>query len=518
MRREKRVCFLIVIFLLPVLFTYPADTVSQAMQHFREGNFSEAAEQFEKAVSVGTAGPFEQTLLGLCYIELGNFEGARFVLTRAVEQDPFLVLSHIAFGKLEFAAGNYADAYKRFSRARELDPGSEDARRGMAASLVNRGRELCRQGDIEEGRTQFMNALEVIPGYIPALQNCAVLEIEQGNYQKARRTLEQALEHAPRNIALLMLLVSVFEATGNTTKMEETLQRTVALDPPLPEPYAKLGLILLQKTENGESSSIQRVETLFEKAEALGTEEPAIYLWLAERQRSIPLTHLAVGNAVRKAGRIRLQAAQSLRGREDDQLDAETVSALKGMSDRLEHPLAILTESIELLRTLHNGTEDFEEDLAMLLDWYPHSVELKEAAGSFYESEERWGDARRMWTKVLEMDAMSYPAQYGMAKALENVGEFDQAALFYRRALGTDSSDKPLYEGLFRVYTAMGKREELLSILERHAILDSRNPLLFEYLSNLEAHMGLQERAEKHRKRADYLHNLFAESTADENN
>jgi tetratricopeptide (TPR) repeat protein len=313
-------------------------------------------------------------------------------------------------------------------------------------------------------------------------------------------------------------LVSVFEAAGNSTKTAETLQRAVALDPPLPEPYAKLGLLLLQNSRQDESTLERRVEELFKKAEELGTEEPAVYLWLAEQQRSIPLTHLAVGNAVRKAGRIRLQAAQSLGGREDEELDAETVSTLKGMSDRLEQPLAILTESIELLRTLHNGTEDFEEDLAMLLDWYPHSVELKEAAGSFYESEARWEDARRMWANVLEMDPMSYPAQYGMAKALENVDEFDQAALFYRRALGIDSSDTSLYDGLFRVYTAMGKREELLSILERHAILDSRNPLLFEHLSNLEARMGLQERDEKHRKRAEYLHNLFAESTADDRN
>jgi tetratricopeptide (TPR) repeat protein len=81
------------------------------------------------------------------------------------------------------------------------------------------------------------------------------------------------------------------------------------------------------------------------------------------------------------------------------------------------------------------------------------------------------------------------------------LGRPDEALLAYRRALDLDPRAAQHYEDLLLLYQKLGREEELLSLLREQSLRDSRNPVLFGKLAELEERLGFPEHAVAHRRR-----------------
>lgn len=490
-RRSLPAAFLLLVVLHPA---FCLDQRSFAIKLFNEGMFEQAAAVLEEALDQGKALPFDLALLGLSYLRLGRLPEAENMLERARSLDPFLAIVHLGLGNLRFEQQRFQEAYEAFNRAAEIEPHSQEAKNGMVASLINQGAEQFSAGGEKVAEEYFQQALAIDPYSVPALRNLGILELERGHPAGAASYLEKARSLAPQDAQILSLLVKAREEEGDATALMRELQRLVALQPRNSSAWAKLGLLYEQHGDDGQA------EQAFDQAEQWGTDEPYPYYWLAKRRRSIALAHLAVGKAIQQAGLFRLQAAQTVEKKQGE-LGEDELHLLKELSTRIAEPLTVLTDSLELLEELHGDPSAFRQDLMLLVDWYPHSLELKEAMAELSQRQGEWSEALSTWETVLKSHPTSIKAQAGRAKALEMLGQPDRAALAYRRALELDPRDEELYEGLFRVYRALGEERELLSLLEEQSLRDTRNPVLFGRLAALEESLGMTEEAQAHRKR-----------------
>jgi tetratricopeptide (TPR) repeat protein len=247
-------------------------------------------------------------------------------------------------------------------------------------------------------------------------------------------------------------------------------------------------------------SNMEQAEAAFVQAEQWGSSEPYPYYWLAKSRESVSLAHLAAGKAVRKAGLLRFQAAQHIQNREGD-LGEEDLEKLRELSERIGEPLRILEDSLVLLQELRDDPQAFREDLLLLNDWYPHSVELQEALAAFYQNRRNWSDALAVWEQVLGNHPSSVKALAGRARAFEQLGRLQEALPAYRRALDQDLSNEERYQDPLRIYRLLGREEELLAYLREQTLRDPRNPLLFGKLAELEESLGYEEEAAAHRRR-----------------
>ena len=492
----KRSCLAIVLFLAAVASPFPQTQSDRsfAVKLYNQGMFQQAAQVLESVLSEARADPFDRALLGLCYLRLDRPEEAETTLEQAHRQDPTLSIVHLGLGQLSFQQRRFEEAYQAFSRAEELDPQSRDAREGRVASLINRGAEHYAEGEAATAEEKFRRALELDSNSVPVLRNLAILELERGNAEQAAAHLEKARRLAPGDVKVQILLVQLREQQGDSAALMRELQRLVELQPRNPDAWAKLGILYEQH------GNAAQAEAAFVQAEQWGSGEPYPYYWLARSRGSVSLAHLAAGKAVQKAGLLRFQAAQHIQEREGD-LGEEDLERLKELSERIGEPLRILEDTLVLLRELRGDPKGFEEDLILLNDWYPHSVELQEALAAFYQDRRNWAEALAVWERVLGAHPASVKAQTGRGKAMEQLGRLEEALLAYHRALDQDPRNQERYEDLFRLYRRLKREEDLLDYLREQILRDPRNPLLFDELAELEESLGYTEEAAAHRSR-----------------
>lgn len=492
----KRSGLAIVLFFAAVASTFPQTQADRAfaVQLYNQGMFEEAARVLEAVLEQDRSEPFDQALLGLCYLRLDRPEQAETALEQAHRRDPSLSIVHLGLGQLAFQQRRFEEAYQAFSRAEQLDPQSRDAREGRVASLINRGAELFGGGDESAAEQKFRLALELDSNSVPALRNLALLELEQGNTEGAATHLEKAHSLAPADAKIQMLLVELRERQDDPEALLRELQRLVELQPRNPDAWAKLGILYEQHGNTAQA------EAAFVQAEQWGSSEPYPYYYLARSRGSVSLAHLAAGKAVQKAGLLRFQAAQHIQDREGDLGEAD-LERLKELSERIDEPLKILEDTLTLLQELRGGPRAFREDLLLLNEWYPHSVELKEALAAFYQQQGNWAGALEVWEQVLSAHPTSVKALAGRGNALEQLGRLEEALLACHRALDQDPRSEERYEDLFRLYRRLKREGELLAFLREQILRDPRNPLLFGRLADLELSLGYTEEAAAHRRR-----------------
>ena len=494
------------ILIAPALWGLDPGDGAAGISLYNQGRFQEAKELLEGVLQTGRAGTVEMAVLGMAYTRLGEHARAREILLRAKKREPWSSLVYVALGMLEFELRDYESAYQWFDLAYRIEPGSRQAREGMAASLVNRAIAVYREGRAEQAEELLLEARRIAPEAVSVLQNLSLIQQERGDLEQAAASLEQALRLEPRNPVLIVMLIRVRREQGRNTEVSELYRHLLEVQPDNAQAAAELGMLLV---EQGQPDAAERA---FRKAESLDTEEPYPYLYLARlsRQRGEPASvvisrlHSAIGKAVRKSGMIQMQAAGTIREREG-QLGPEELQALQRLSALAEEPRGILAEALALLADSHESTEDHEQDLRRLSSWYPHSLELRGAVGRLLESEERFEDAREHWRRILEEFPTAIEAHLGLARSLEGLEKAAEAKIAYRRARDLDPENPEIYRALHRLYEAAGREQALLEWYGELYARERTNVALLEAWADLEERLGYPEQAARHRLRAREL-------------
>lgn len=465
---------------------------SKARLLFQQKNFTGAAAILERIQRSGHPTGADFILLGLCYTELHELDKAEGVLALAAAVSPPSAALLDARGNLAFARKRYADAVDLFREARRLDPRDADARAGLVASLSNRGVELVGQGTVDEARKLFLEAVGLDPGSIPALRNLALVEMGSRDLAAAGGHLEQALQLSPNDVQLLKLLFIVRNDQGDKAAMMTLLDRLVALQPSDPEPHAALGRLLEQQ------GRAQDAARLFGEAVSLGTQDPLPYLRVGEARRDRYALHDAIAKAVQMISALQTQESQAVgraRGPED-------LKGAKLISIKVEDVRSTLGSALSLLREI-DGDATFQQDLTRLRSWYPGSVDLLAALARLYQEKDLWADALAAWQQILAQHPVDPDAQAGAGLAYERLGNREQAALSYRRALDMQPESASLYAALRRLYA--GRETELRQIYLDLSLRQTRNVVLLGQLADLEDTLGLAADAARHRARAQEI-------------
>jgi tetratricopeptide (TPR) repeat protein len=100
-------------------------------------------------------------------------ERAETLLREALSADLYCGPAHNNLGVVFLAQGKRYDAAQEFEWAKKLLPGHPDPRVNLALCFEDAGR-------LDEALEHYASALEVYPGYVPAMQGAASLALRSG--------------------------------------------------------------------------------------------------------------------------------------------------------------------------------------------------------------------------------------------------------------------------------------------------------------------------------------------------
>lgn len=473
-----------------------------ARKLFEEGRYFEAVRNFEKASSYKELSPDDMALQSISYVKIQSFTRAKEVLDRAIRLSPNNGIVLIAMGVYYFEQGDFNGAYRYFEKAHKVMPGSIQARKGMASSLVNMGFGDYKV-DREKARVFFEKALKLEPDFVPALQNLGIIALEEGEFEKALNYLERAHSVEPENVDVLKILYQIYGVKGDKKKQYNILKKLTSLRPYNPNFWALYGRFL---EEMGESD---KGLDAFRRARELDSDDPYPYLRLAEyylvlknREKALYCIRESIGKSAYLIGQLQLEAAGKLRENRE-RLTKRDIIEIKRIAESIEEPKKLLDDSLRLLRRISKDNSEYESEIHGLVERYPHTLELQVALGNYYEGLKDWDSAIRIWRGIIKKHPRNIDAVKGLGLAYKMKGLVDRAIYQYRVALDIDSHDKTVYEYLIGLHAEKGILEELYMEWEERLYLEPRNSILIREVAKLEMMLGMPDKAKSHMLRAE---------------
>ncbi len=265
----------------------------------RQGRNDEAANHYRRALTVDPAHALSLAGLGETLVELGRHEEALAALERALVLFPTspsvgakrelkTYRLHVLAGKAARGLGRYAEAGGHLARAMELSPAGGEALLELVAlrfaegrsaegrellrrartlgggdpSVLHRAAEsLRRDGQVEQAIAAYEEALDIDPGYAPALAGLGSAMHGLDRHQEAVELLDRALSLAPdlpEAAALNRVLGQSLLEAGRAAEAERRFELAVELTPPDPQALDHLALIRFQAGRHEEALELYR--------------------------------------------------------------------------------------------------------------------------------------------------------------------------------------------------------------------------------------------------------------------
>ncbi len=197
---------------------------------------------------------------GRAYLKDNDYNAAAIELRNALQLNPGNAEARFLLGTINMHFGDFVTAEKEFHRAGKAGWDPAESLNGIARSLLGQDafRKVLKQVEISEDftATEKANLLalralaeaglgnlqqaELVVGEAAKLDAAALqvlkvtvqLQLAQGDLDKARGTLADALERYPDQPELLLLGGSIASRSGDTAAAAAAYQRVIDLDPP----------------------------------------------------------------------------------------------------------------------------------------------------------------------------------------------------------------------------------------------------------------------------------------------
>lgn len=418
----------------PLLERYPDDSELQAVAgeaYMRTQAYAKASASFDKAAAVTPATTALRTAQALTQLGLGDNLRAVAVLEQVL-QAPAGATSEGAqqrAGALLVVAHLRAGAYdKALAAVQSL----EQQHNNPALQNLKGGVQLARQ-DPDQARLAFEAALRLQPGYLPALQNLAQLDLLAGQAETARLRYEAALARDSGNAELMSALGRLAAQRGQPQAARTWLERAHQTAPDAVGPAIQLAAWYLHLGE------LPKALALAQKLQA------------ANPGNTDALALLAAARAASRDTEGALESYTDLAGRQPDNAAAQL--QLAGAYMALERP----ADALVAVRKV----------LALQPD---HGLALATAVRLLAES--------RAWEQAVALarPAQARPASAALGYRLEGDIEMARARAavalpLYRKAHALEPSG-PLVISLHRALTANGKggdaQRQIVQWLESH--------------------------------------------------
>lgn len=229
---------------------------------------AEAEKEFEKAVALAPKDPAALTMVGKAEVKMGKVaEGIGF-LRQVADLVPDLAAAHLDLALALSTSYNLPGALVEASEAVRLAPQS-------AVTHFYRGRVLFDLGRSKEALPEFETACRLDAKMPEPRYFLALIEKQDGNYQRAADLFQATVELQPRNAMAWYLLGQSFEKMSETAKALTAWRRAIEVDPKFAQALISLARTL-QSTDQAESEklmvrylAVQKERRILDRADTL---------------------------------------------------------------------------------------------------------------------------------------------------------------------------------------------------------------------------------------------------------
>jgi cellulose synthase operon protein C len=297
----------------PLLERYPDDAQLHAAAgeaYMRMQAYAKASASFDKATAKAPPSAALRMSQAISQLGLGDNARAVAVLEQALQAPDETPAGSAAGGAQQRAGALLVVAHMRagaYDKALAAVQALEQRQNNPALQNLKGGVLLARK-DPDGARSAFEAALALQPGYVPALQNLAQLDVLAGRPDAARRRYEAALARDSNDTELMTSLARLAQQRGQGQAARGWFERAYRAAPEATAPalqlaayYLKTGestraLVLAQKLQATNPASAEALAMLGTARAASGDAEGALesYTALAGRQPDNPAVQLQV--------------------------------------------------------------------------------------------------------------------------------------------------------------------------------------------------------------------------------
>lgn len=244
--------------------TTPAQSLfEKALALHQQGAILEARTAYLEILKTQNQHFDSKHLLGVTYIQTGEFDTARQVIVDAIKINPNVALAYNNLGKALKDLNRLDEALIHYEKALSLNPQYAEAHN-------NRGNVLQMLKRYEDALASFEQALALKPDYVEALHNRGKALKELHRPEEALDSYNRALAIRPRYSVALCSQADVLVELGRAEDALTSYEQALMVSPNDPEIYNNLG-VALQKLERLDQALVQYDKALlikpnFEKA------------------------------------------------------------------------------------------------------------------------------------------------------------------------------------------------------------------------------------------------------------
>jgi tetratricopeptide (TPR) repeat protein len=396
---------------------------------------------------------------------------------------------------------DYTKAQDTFKKALAREPDSEDIRRAYAEALMA-------QGKMQDARGQLQEIVKSDPQSPMSYVRLAQLDRQMGNFEEARKELEQARGLAPDDLEIPYQEAILEDTLGNDGKaislLEDILKKTEKPDGKYNPAEANNRAIYLQRlgtiyrSQEGYSKAMET----FQRIVALGGDQ-------APRGESLLVETLQLNNQSHKAlqaadaalkkypqNRELLMQRASLLGQEGHRDEAVTQlqKMLTGNADDRDIYLSI-AQIYSQAKLFPKAEEVIQKALALSNN--PDDQEYARfLLGSIYERQKKYDLAEEQFRKVLAVDPLNDAAANYLGYMLADRGvRLDESVKYIKDALKIEPHNGAYLDSLGWAYHKMNRNDMAQEPLEKAIKLIPNDPTIREHLGYVYLALGEKAKA-----------------------
>jgi tetratricopeptide (TPR) repeat protein len=383
-----------------------------------------------------------------------------------------------------------------FKKALEREPDSEDIRGAYAQTLIA-------EGKMEEARAQLLEVVKSDPQSPMAYVRLAQLDRQMGNFDDARKELEQARGLSPDDLQIPFQEAVLEDTLGNEAKaislLQDVLKKTEKSDGNYNPAEANNRAIYLQRL-----GTIYRAQEDYDKAieayqqiVALGGDQAprgeALIVETLQLDQKDHKAMQAAEAALKKYPKNRelLMLRASLLGQEGhrDEAVAELEKMLTGNADDRDIYLSIA--QIYSQAKLYAKAEEVIQKALGLSNNPDEQEYARFLLGSVYEREKKFDLAEEQFRKVLEVDPLNDAAANYLGYMLADRGvRLDESVKYIKDALRIEPNNGAYLDSLGWAYHKMNRNDMAQAPLEKAVKLIPNDPTIREHLGYVYLALG----------------------------
>ena len=360
------------------------------------GKPADAIPELETAQKIKPGDDGIEANLALAYLETGettkaivHFDAA-LQLSKKPGQAPLTAPVYDAYGRALSASGKPVEAIRQFT--------AEESLFGRRPDLDDAiGSIYAQQGQWNEARTRFNDALRTDPNFVPARVHLGVLFRQQKDLNASLASLEVAAKINPPNPEALAEYGRSLAAAGKDEDAVEQFNQALKLNPA--QPGAQLD----------EAMALQR---------------------LGRQQEAIPLFQQVIAHEPHNSSALtNLGLALTLTGKAKEALDLFQRSLAENAKD------AVLYKDLGVAHVQLSAFDEAISDFQKALALDPNDPQSHYDLGLAYKFKDRLNDAIAELTRAGQMDPALQDPPYTLGILLMQVGKLDDAIVELRKAV-----------------------------------------------------------------------------------